>query len=300
MSGGTRAGFVAILGVPNAGKSTLVNQLVGSKVSIVTPKVQTTRSRVRGIAVVGATQLVLVDTPGIFAAKRSLERAMVEAAWSAASDADAVVLLADARHGLDEGTEAIVAGLERAGARPVLVLNKVDLVRREKLLPVARAFAERMEFERTFMVSALTGNGVEDLKAWLADRMLEGPWLYPEDQIADLPLRQLASEITREQLFLKLHDELPYSLTVETEGWQERKDGSVRIEQVIFVERESQRKIILGRQGQQIKAIGQAARIGIAEAVGQPVHLFLFVKVREKWTEDAERLRMMGLEPPRR
>jgi len=300
LSGGTRAGFVAILGVPNAGKSTLVNQLVGSKVSIVTPKVQTTRSRVRGIAVAGATQLVIVDTPGIFAAKRSLERAMVEAAWSAASDADAVVLLADARHGLDEGTEAIIAGLERAGARPVLVLNKVDLVRRQKLLPVARAFAERMEFERTFMVSALTGNGVEDLKTWLAERMPESPWLYPEDQIADLPLRQLASEITREQLFLKLHDELPYSLTVGTEGWQERKDGSVRIEQVIFVERESQRKIILGRQGQQIKAIGQAARVGIAEATGQPVHLFLFVKVREKWTEDSERLRMMGLEPPRR
>lgn len=300
MSECTRAGFVAILGVPNAGKSTLVNQLVGSKVSIVTPKVQTTRSRVRGIAMAGGTQLVLVDTPGIFAAKRALERAMVDAAWSAASDADAVVLLADARNGLDEGTEAILAGLERAGAEPVLVLNKVDLVRRDKLLPVAKAFAGRMSFARTFMVSALTGDGVEDLKAWLAARMPEGPWLYPEDQIADLPLRQLASEITREQLFLKLHDELPYSLTVETESWQERKDGSVRIEQVIFVERESQRKIILGRQGQQIKAIGQAARAGIAEATGQPVHLFLFVKVREKWTEDAERLRMMGLEPSRK
>ncbi|MGE0212322.1 MAG: GTPase Era [Parvibaculaceae bacterium] len=296
----TRAGFVAILGVPNAGKSTLVNQLVGSKISIVTPKVQTTRSRVRGIVIAGETQLVLVDTPGIFAAKRKLERAMVEAAWSAASDADAVVLVADARHGLDEGTEAIISGLERAGAEPALALNKVDLMQRDRLLPVARAFSDRMSFLRTFMVSAATGDGVEDLKSWLAARMPEGPWLYPEDQVADLPLRQLASEITREQLFLKLHEELPYSLTVETELWQERKDGSVRIEQVIFVERESQRKIILGRQGQQIKAIGQAARIGIAEAIGQPVHLFLFVKVREKWTEDSERLRMMGLEPPRK
>jgi GTPase len=297
---GTRAGFVAILGVPNAGKSTLVNQLVGSKISIVTPKVQTTRSRVRGIAIAGETQLVLVDTPGIFAAKRKLERAMVEAAWSAASDADAVVLVADARHGLDEGTRTIVSGLERAGVESALVLNKVDLMQRDRLLPVARAFSDRMNFLRTFMVSAATGDGVEDLKSWLATRMPEGPWLYPEDQVADLPLRQLASEITREQLFLKLHEELPYSLTVETELWQERKDGSVRIEQVIFVERESQRKIILGRQGQQIKAIGQAARIGIAEAIGQPVHLFLFVKVREKWTEDSERLRMMGLEPPRK
>ncbi|MGE4247665.1 MAG: GTPase Era, partial [Parvibaculaceae bacterium] len=194
----TRAGFVAILGVPNAGKSTLVNQLVGSKISIVTPKVQTTRSRVRGIVIAGETQLVLVDTPGIFAAKRKLERAMVEAAWSAASDADAVVLVADARHGLDEGTEAIISGLERAGAEPALALNKVDLMQRDRLLPVARAFSDRMSFLRTFMVSAATGDGVEDLKSWLAARMPEGPWLYPEDQVADLPLRQLASEITRE------------------------------------------------------------------------------------------------------
>lgn len=300
MNARARAGFVAILGAPNAGKSTLLNQLVGSKVSIVTPKVQTTRARIRGIAMTGDTQIVFVDTPGIFVPKRRLDRAMVDAAWAGAADADEVVLLVDARRGLDAEAEAIVQGLERARATPVLALNKVDLMRRERLLELAAAFNARASFAATFMISALTGDGVDDLKRHLAEKMPPGPWLYPEDQAADLPLRVLAAEITREQLFLRLHEELPYALTVETEGWQERKDGSVRIEQVVYVTRENHRKIVLGRGGQFIKSIGQSSRAEIAEAIGKPVHLFLFVKVRENWPDDPERMRMMGLEPPRR
>jgi GTP-binding protein Era len=295
----TRCGFVALIGAPNAGKSTLLNQLVGSKISIVTHKVQTTRARIRAIALEGNTQIIFVDTPGIFAPKRKLDEEMVAAAWAGAAEADATVLLIDARDGLNEANRAIVEGLEKANLKVMLAINKIDTVPREKLLLLADELNKLYPFTDTFMISAMKGHGVQDLKQTLADRMPPGPWLYPEDQVADLPLRMLAAEITREKLFLRLHDELPYASTVETETWQERKDGSVRIEQVIFVERDSQKKIVLGKNGQTIKAIGQAARTEIAEALGQKVHLFLFVKVREKWAEDPERLRMMGLDPSR-
>jgi GTP-binding protein Era len=295
----TRCGFVALIGAPNAGKSTLLNQLVGTKISIVTHKVQTTRARIRAIALEGNTQIIFVDTPGIFAPKRKLDQEMVAAAWAGAAEADATVLLIDARDGLNEANRAIVEGLENAGLKVMLAINKIDTVPREKLLLLADELNKLYPFTDTFMISAMKGHGVQDLKQTLADRMPPGPWLYPEDQVADLPLRMLAAEITREKLFLRLHDELPYASTVETETWQERKDGSVRIEQVIFVERDSQKKIVLGKNGQTIKAIGQAARTEIAEALGQKVHLFLFVKVREKWAEDPERLRMMGLAPSR-
>jgi GTP-binding protein Era len=295
----TRCGFVALIGAPNAGKSTLLNQLVGSKISIVTHKVQTTRARIRAIALEGNTQIIFVDTPGIFAPKRKLDEEMVAAAWAGAAEADATVLLIDARDGLNEANRAIVEGLEKANLKVMLAINKIDTVPREKLLLLADELNKLYPFTDTFMISAMKGHGVQDLKQTLADRMPPGPWLYPEDQVADLPLRMLAAEITREKLFLRLHDELPYASTVETETWQERKDGSVRIEQVVFVERDSQKKIVLGKNGQTIKAIGQAARTEIAEALGQKVHLFLFVKVREKWAEDPERLRMMGLDPSR-
>ena len=295
----TRCGFVALIGAPNAGKSTLLNQLVGSKISIVTHKVQTTRARIRAIALEGNTQIIFVDTPGIFAPKRKLDEEMVAAAWAGAAEADATVLLIDARDGLNEANRAIVEGLEKANLKVMLAINKIDTVPREKLLLLADELNKLYPFTDTFMISAMKGHGVQDLKQTLADRMPPGPWLYPEDQVADLPLRMLVAEITREKLFLRLHDELPYASTVETETWQERKDGSVRIEQVVFVERDSQKKIVLGKNGQTIKAIGQAARTEIAEALGQKVHLFLFVKVREKWAEDPERLRMMGLDPSR-
>ena len=294
-----RCGFVALIGAPNAGKSTLLNQLVGSKIAIVTHKVQTTRARIRAIAIEGDAQIIFVDTPGIFAPKRKLDEAMVAAAWAGAAEADATVLLIDARDGLNEANLAIIEGLEKANLKVMLAINKIDTVQREKLLTLADELNKRYPFTDTFMISAMKGHGVHDLKETLAARMPQGPWLYPEDQMADLPLRMLASEITREKLFLRLHDELPYASTVETETWQERKDGSVRIEQVIFVERDSQKKIVLGKNGQTVKAIGQAARAEIAEAIGQTVHLFLFVKVREKWAEDPERLRMMGLDPSR-
>ena len=294
-----RCGFVALIGAPNAGKSTLLNQLVGSKISIVTHKVQTTRARIRAIALEGDAQTIFVDTPGIFAPKRKLDEEMVAAAWAGASEADATVLLIDARDGLNEANRAIIDGLEKTGLKAMLAINKIDTVPREKLLTLADELNKLYPFTDTFMISAMKGHGVNDLKQTLAARMPEGPWLYPEDQMADLPLRMLAAEITREKLFLRLHDELPYASTVETETWQERKDGSVRIEQVIFVERDSQKKIVLGKNGQTVKAIGQAARAEIAEAIGQKVHLFLFVKVREKWAEDPERLRMMGLDPSR-
>jgi len=295
---GTRCGFVALIGAPNVGKSTLLNALVGSKISIVTPKVQTTRALVRGIAIGGTAQLIFVDTPGIFAPRRRLDRAMVGSAWGSMADADLVALIVDARKGIADDEDAIANGLADIRASKVLVLNKVDLVDKPSLLSLAQALNQRMAFAATFMISALSGDGVPDLKHWLAAHVPAGPWLYPPDQITVAPLRQLAAEITREKLYLRLHQELPYQSTVETDVWKELKDGSVRIEQTIYVERESQRKIVLGKSGQTIKAIGAAARADIAAAIEQPVHLFLFVKVREGWGEDPERYREMGLEFP--
>lgn len=295
----TRCGFVAVIGAPNVGKSTLVNALVGGKVTIVSPKVQTTRSLVRGITLEGRSQLIFVDTPGLFAPRRRLERAMVTSAWSGAQDADVALLVVDAKRGLDADTGAILDRLAGLPARKALVLNKVDLVAKPVLLALAQAANARLAFAATFMISALSGDGVADLKTWLAGEAPEGPWLYPEDQMSDAPMRSLAAEITREKLFLRLHQELPYRSTVETELWKEQPDGSVRIEQTIYVERESQRKIVLGKGGQTIKAIGSDARKEIAELIGQPVHLFLFVKIREDWADDPERYREMGLEFPR-
>lgn len=295
----TRCGVVALIGAPNAGKSTLINALVGTKVSIVSPKVQTTRALIRGIALVGPAQLILVDTPGIFSPRRRLDRAMVTTAWSGAHDADLVGVLIDAKRGLDEEATAILGKLADVRQPAVLILNKVDLVDKQKLLGLAAAINEAARFEATLMISALTGDGVDDLKAWFAARVPAGPWLYPEDQVSDAPMRQLAAEITREKLFHRLHEELPYRSTVETDQWQDRKDGSVRIEQTIFVERESQRKIVLGKAGQMIRAIGADARRELADIIERPVHLFLFVKVREGWSDDPERYREMGLEFPR-
>ncbi len=295
----TRCGFVALIGAPNVGKSTLVNALVGSKVTIVSPKVQTTRTLVRGIAMEGRSQLVFIDTPGIFAPRRRLDRAMVTSAWSGAHDADIVALLIDAKSGIDEEADAILGRLGDVASRKLLILNKVDLVQKPKLLALAQEANGRAPFAATFMVSALTGDGIGEVKAWLAAQAPEGPWHYPEDQISDAPLRSLASEITREKLFNRLHQELPYRSTVETDSWKELRDGSVRIEQTIFVERESQRKIVLGKSGQSIKAIGAEARTEIAKIIDQPVHLFLFVKVREDWGDDPERFREMGLEFPK-
>ncbi len=292
----TRCGFVALIGAPNAGKSTVLNALVGAKISIVTPKVQTTRALIRGIAIEGAAQLIFVDTPGIFAPRRRLDRAMVGSAWGSAKEADLVALLIDAAKGVQEDDETILRGLADVRAPKVLVLNKVDLVGKPKLLALTQALNERATFAATFMISARSGDGVADLKSFLAAHVPPGPWLYPEDQISDAPLRHLAAEITREKLYLRLHQELPYQSTVETEAWTELKDGAVRIEQTIYVERESQRKIVLGKGGQTIKAIGAAARIEIAAAIEHPVHLFLFVKVREGWGDDPERYREMGLE----
>jgi len=295
----TRCGFVALIGAPNAGKSTLINALVGCKVSIVSHKVQTTRMLVRGIAIEGSAQLIFVDTPGIFAPKRRLDRAMVTTAWSGAHDADLTVLLIDARKGFDDENDAIMNKLADVGGKTILLLNKIDLVEKESLLALAKSANERMTFAATFMVSALNGNGVADLKTWLAGQVPAGPWHYPPDQISDAPLRQLAAEITREKLFARLHQELPYQSTVETDSWKQLKDGSIRIEQTIYVERESQRKIVLGKGGQTIKAIGAEARKDIGELAEAPVHLFLFVKVREGWGDDPERYREMGLEFPK-
>ncbi|MCA3565443.1 MAG: GTPase Era [Methylocystis sp.] len=295
----TAAGFVALIGAPNAGKSTLLNALVGAKVSIVSRKVQTTRTQVRGIAMVDGTQIVFVDTPGIFQPKRRLDRAMVESAWGGAGDADLVALLVDARRADEPETLAILDGLKDVRQPKVLILNKVDTIDKPLLIGIAARLNERARFDATFMIAALTGYGVRDMAAWLAKRMPKGPWLYPEDQISDAPLRFLASEITREKLFERLHDELPYRSTVETETWETRKDGSVKINQTIFVEREGQRKIVLGEGGATIKAIGSAARKEIAEAAETKVHLFLFVKVRENWSDDPERYREMGLTFPK-
>ncbi len=295
----TRSGFVALIGAPNAGKSTLVNQLVGAKVSIVTHKVQTTRAIVRGIATHNDAQIVFVDTPGIFKPKRRLDTAMVTTAWGGAKDADVILVLIDAERGIKGDADAMLDRVATAGQPKILILNKIDRVKPETLLALSETANARVEFKRTFMVSALTGSGCKDLLDYLAETLPQGPWYYPEDQISDLPMRQLAAEITREKLYLRLHQELPYSSHIETEKWEEKKDGSVRIEQVIYVERDSQKKIVLGHKGETIRSIGQASRKDIAEILEQKVHLFLFVKVRENWGDDPERYREMGLEFPR-
>jgi GTP-binding protein Era len=295
----TRCGFVALIGAPNVGKSTLVNALVGSKVTIVSRKVQTTRALIRGIVIENNAQVILVDTPGIFLPKRRLDRAMVATAWSGAHDADLVCVLLDAKAGIDEEADAILTKLASVDHEKILALNKIDLLPREKLLALAKAANDRLRFAETFMVSALSGDGVADLRRALAERVPPGPFLYPEDQMSDAPMRQLAAEITREKIFRQLHQELPYQSTVETDSWTERKDKSVRIEQTIFVERESQRKIVLGKGGTAIKSIGAQSRKEIADILGAPVHLFLFVKVRENWGDDPDRYREMGLEFPK-
>jgi GTP-binding protein Era len=293
----TRCGFAAIIGAPNAGKSTLINTLAGYKVAIVSHKVQTTRSRIRAIVIEGRSQIIFVDTPGIFEPRRRLDEAMVQAAWSGASDADVILCIVDSRAGLTQDVDRMLNKLAEDRLRAVLVLNKIDLVKREALLDLSAKFNATFPFIETFMVSAASGDGVDRLKRQLAQMMPEGPWLYPEDQIADVPMRLLASEITREKIYERLHQELPYASTVETESWEEREDGSVRIDQVIFVERESQRKIVLGKGGQMIKEIGKRARDELGQLLERRVHLFLFVKVRENWASDPERLRAMGLEP---
>ena len=296
---GSRCGFVALIGAPNVGKSTLINALVGSKVAIVSHKVQTTRTLLRGIATEGTSQLILVDTPGIFAPKRRLDRAMVTNAWAGAHDADIVALLIDAKRGRDEETDAVLDQLIPVRQPRILLVNKIDLVDKTALLALAKSANARVPFAATFMISALGGDGVADVKSWLATHVPAGPWHYPEDQITDAPLRQLAAEITREKLYLRLHQELPYQSTVETDTWKDVKGGAVRIEQTIYVARESQRKIVLGKGGQTIKAIGADARRDIAEMIEAPVHLFLFVKVRERWDDDPERYREMGLKFPK-
>ena len=295
----TRCGFVAIVGAPNVGKSTLVNALVGAKVSIVSPKVQTTRMRVRGIAVVNQSQIIFVDTPGIFAPRRRLDRAMVAAAWSGAGDADLVALVIDATRGMDDETLAIANRLGNAKAKKLLIINKIDLVKRELLLGLVAEANALTPFERTFMVAASKGDGVADVRDYIAGAVAEGPWLFPADDLSDLSDRVMAAEVTREKMFLKLHDELPYQSTVETDSWKELANGSVRIEQTAFVERESQRKIVLGEGGSMIKAISMAARKEISDSLGKPVHLFLHVKVRGNWENDPERYRTMGLDFPK-
>jgi GTPase len=290
-----KAGFCAIIGAPNAGKSTLVNQLVGSKVSIVSHKAQTTRARIRAIVMEGDTQIVLVDTPGIFVPKRKLDERMVGNAWEGASQADAVVLLADARSGLNPALTNILATLKTSQTKAILALNKIDMLRHDDLLPLAKTMNDAMTFSDTFMISALNGAGVAKLRGAIASRMPAGPWLYPADQTADIHLRFIASEITREKIYERLHDELPYSSTVETEAWEERRDGSVKISQTIFVERDGQKAIVLGKGGQTVKLLGQLARKDMETSFERRVHLFLFVKVRQNWSDDPERLRMMGL-----
>jgi GTP-binding protein Era len=294
-----RCGFVAIVGAPNAGKSTLLNALVGAKVSIVTHKVQTTRTRITGLRVAGSTQIAFVDTPGILDPKRRLDTAMVRAAWEGAREADLVLVVVDAARGADEAARRVVDGVAKAGLSAVLVLNKIDLVPRETLLPLTAELNALAPFRATFMVSARTQDGLVDLLAHIAGVLPEGPWLYPADQLADVPQRLLAAEITREKLFLRLHEELPYSLAVETTAWLERKDGSVRIEQTIYVAREGHRPIVLGAKGATIKAVGQAARAELEGFLGRRVHLFLHVKVQPGWADDPERYRDLGLEFPR-
>jgi GTPase len=295
----THSGFVALIGPTNAGKSTLVNRFVGAKVSIVSHKVQTTRAVMRGIAIHDNAQIVFMDTPGIFKPRRRLDRAMVTSAWGGAKDADIILLLIDSERGLRGDGEAILEALKDVPQPKILVLNKIDQVRHEDLLKLASKANEAVKFEQTFMISATNGSGCDDVMDYLATTLPEGPWYYPEDQISDLPMRQLAAEITREKLFLRLHQELPYSSHVETEKWEERKDGSVRIEQVIYVERDSQKKIVLGKNGDAIKSISTGSRKELSEILEQTVHLFLFVKVRENWGDDPERFREMGLQFPR-
>lgn len=288
-------GMVALLGAPNVGKSTLINQLVGQKVSIVTRKVQTTRARVRGIAIEGGSQMIFVDTPGIFEPKRRLDRAMVRAAWDEAGDADVVTLLVDAERGIDRDTKRIIDGLKQRGSSVILVINKIDAVRRDSLLGLTEALAETGIFSDTFMVSALNGDGVDDLRSFFAGRMPFGPWLFPEDQLSDVPQRLLASEITREKLFEQVHQELPYATTVETESWEDKKDGSARIDQIIYVERDGQKAIIIGNKGSKIKEIGSQSRAELEDLLGIKVHLFLRVKVRPKWADERARYREIGL-----
>jgi len=292
----TRCGYVALIGAPNAGKSTLLNRLVGQKLAIVTPKVQTTRSRLLGIATEGEAQLIFVDTPGIFAPRRRLDRAMVAAAWAGAADADISVLLVDAARGVDDDTRRIVERLKTDRRPAILALNKIDLVRRETLLGLADQLSKQGNFSEIFMISGLTGDGVDDLCRYLAASAPEGPFLFPPDQLSDAPERWLAAEVTREQVFLQLHDELPYSATVETENWEERPDGSVRVEQVIYVRRPGQRAIVLGEGGKRIKTIGARARAELGAMLDRKVHLFLFVKVRDYWLDDPERYRAMGVD----
>uniref|UniRef100_UPI0040485905 GTPase Era n=3 Tax=Yoonia sp. TaxID=2212373 RepID=UPI0040485905 len=294
----TKAGFVALIGEPNAGKSTLLNKMVGAKVSIVTHKVQTTRTRIRGVAIEGRSQLVFVDTPGLFKPRRRLDRAMVKAAWGGAADADVVVLMIEAHRGRSEGVKAIIERLkEHSGGAPVaLAINKIDKVKTDKLLGLAEEMNEAFDFVQTFMISAERGHGTDALREWLSHQLPEGPWLYPEDQIADLPLRMIAAETTREKLTLRLHQELPYQLTVETENWEDRKDGSCRIDQVIYVMRDGHKGIVLGNKGETIKAISTAARIELEEFLDRRVHLFLQIKVRPNWLEDSERYSEMGLD----
>lgn len=296
---GLRCGFVALVGAPNAGKSTLLNALVGTKVSIVSRKVQTTRVPIRGIAMLGQSQIVFIDTPGIFAPRRRLDRAMVGAATSTAADADIVVLLVDAAKGIDDGVDRLVEVLKPLRTTRVLVLNKVDKLKKEALLGLAAAMNEKLSFERTFMVSALTGSGVEDLKTWLGENVPPGPWHYPEDEITDATERTTAAEITREKIYEYLHEELPYQTTVETTGWEERKDGSVRIEQTVFVERDSQRRIVLGEGGRAVKQISMTSRKELSKLFGRPVHLFIHVKVAEGWENNPEHYREMGLDFPK-
>lgn len=294
--GAERCGFIAILGAPNAGKSTLVNQMVGTKVSIVSPKVQTTRTRVMGIAMRGTSQLIFIDTPGIFNPRRRLDRAMVAAAWSGAQEADVTCLIVDADKGIDADTESIIRRMKDENKRAHLVLNKVDKIQKPKLLELAQKLVDFGVFDEVFMISALKGQGVEDLMNFLAAHVPQGPWHFPEDQVSDMTERLLAAEITREKLYLQLRQELPYATTVETETWEERPDGSIKIEQVIFVERDSQKSIILGKGGRQIKTIGADSRRELEEILGTRVHLFLFVKVREGWGDDPERYRDWGLD----
>jgi GTP-binding protein Era len=298
-TGGTRAGFVALIGEPNAGKSTLLNRMVGAKVSIVTHKVQTTRARIRGIAMEGNAQIVFVDTPGLFTPRRRLDRAMVAAAWGGAADADIIVLLVEAHRGVTDGVERIIDSMRDRipqGQPVALAINKIDRVKAEVLLGLAETLNEAFPFAKTFMISAEKGYGVADLRAWLGSQVPEGPWFYPEDQIADLPMRMIAAEITREKLTLRLHEELPYQLTVETENWEDKADGSTKIDQLIYVMRDGHKGIVLGNKGETIKAIGQAARAELMEFLGRPVHLFLQVKVRPGWMEEKERFQEMGLD----
>ena len=294
----TSAGFVALIGEPNAGKSTLLNRMVGAKVSIVTHKVQTTRARIRGVAMEGQAQIVFIDTPGLFKPRRRLDRAMVAAAWGGAADADVVVLMIEAHRGISEGVKAILSRLDEIadGRKVALAINKIDKVKTEALLGLTREMNEAFAFAETFMISAERGHGTDQLRTWLATEMPAGPWLYPEDQIADLPMRMIAAEMTREKLTLRLHQELPYELTVETESWEERDDGSARIDQFIYVGRDGHKGIVLGKKGETIKAVSKASREELEAFLGRRVHLFLQVKVRPNWLEESERYSQMGLD----